>query len=240
MLWPTVRNGDLLNLARAAALPVAIAISLATAACGGGTPGGSAAHGPPSPAVLTSKIKAALRDAKSVHVSGTVNQGGKLLGVDLTLTHAGGISGQLSVNNAGITVLSTHGSTYIKVTSAFIKYQNLPATACVLVCGKWFKATPAQSQQFVGYISMSSLFGEMTSSPRFRYAGTATVDGQTTWVLRAPDGSTAYVAAHGTPYPLRLVGPAHRGQINFTRWNTATIPGPPPANQVVDLSKLEG
>lgn len=230
-----------MNIARAAALPAAIAISLAAAACGSGTPGGTAATPSlPSHAVLVSKVKAALRDAKSVHVSGTVRQGGRLLGLDLSLTHDGGISGQISVNGAGLNVLSTGGSTYIKVTKAFAKYQNIPASACVLICGKWFKPTPAESQQMIGDISMTKLFGQMTSSTKFQYGGTATVDGQPAWVLHSSDGSTAYVAAQGNPYPLKIVGPHNSGQVSFTQWNAATIPGPPPASQVVDLSQLQG
>jgi hypothetical protein len=56
--------------------------------------------------------------------------------------------------------------------------------------------------------------------------------------MRASDGSTVYVAAQGPPYPLRLTkGPS---RIDFTQWNSVTIPPPPPASQVVDLSQLTG
>jgi hypothetical protein len=228
------------NSARVAALPAAIAISLAAAACGS-TSGSSAVSAPPSPAVLTSEAKAAVREAKSVHISGTVSQGGKTAGLNLSMTRAGGIWGQLSVGGAGVTVLSTHGSTYIKLTRAFVKYLGLPASACVLMCGKFLKATPAQSRSLVGDLSMPHLLGSLNSpGATYRYGGTATVNGQPAWVLHVSDGSTAYVAAHGKPYPLRLVAPHHHGQLNFTHWNAVTIPGPPPANQVVDLSQLQG
>jgi hypothetical protein len=50
-------------------------------------------------------------------------------------------------------------------------------------------------------------------------------------------GGTVYVAAQGTPYPLRLVKGSNR--VDFTQWNSATIPPLPPANQVIDLSKLK-
>jgi len=55
--------------------------------------------------------------------------------------------------------------------------------------------------------------------------------------MRLHDGSVAYVAAQGVPYPLRLMKGSDR--IDFTQWNAVTIPPPPPASQVVDLSQLE-
>jgi hypothetical protein len=65
-----------------------------------------------------------------------------------------------------------------------------------------------------------------------------TVNGRPAWQMRASDGSTVYVAAQGPPYPLRLTkGPS---RIDFTQWNSVTIPPPPPASQVVDLSQLTG
>jgi hypothetical protein len=46
------------------------------------------------------------------------------------------------------------------------------------------------------------------------------------------------VAAQGPPYPLRLTkGPS---RADFTQRNSVTIPPPPPASQIVDLSQLTG
>ena len=58
------------------------------------------------------------------------------------------------------------------------------------------------------------------------------------WQMRASDGSTVYVAAQGPPYPLRLTKGSSRA--DFTQWNSVTIPPPPPASQIVDLSQLTG
>jgi hypothetical protein len=84
---------------------------------------------------------------------------------------------------------------------------------------------------------MSSFLGQV-SVPQLSYVRTVTVDGQPAWQMRASDGSTVYVAAQGPPYPLRLTkGPS---RADFTQWNSVTIPPPPPASQVVDLSQLTG
>jgi hypothetical protein len=86
-------------------------------------------------------------------------------------------------------------------------------------------------------MDMSSLLGQASAS-RLTYVRTVTVNGRPAWQMRASDGSTVYVAAQGPPYPLRLTkGPS---RIDFTQWNSVTIPPPPPASQVVDLSQLTG
>jgi hypothetical protein len=69
------------------------------------------------------------------------------------------------------------------------------------------------------------------------YVRTVTVNGQPAWEMSVSGQGTAYVAARGTPYPLRMVkGP---DRIDFTQWNSAAILPLPPASQIVDLSQLE-
>jgi hypothetical protein len=236
-----VTNGGLVNVARWAALPAAVAISFAAGGCGG-SGSGSSAPSPPSTSTLTSQVRTAVHDASSVHIDGTINEASRAIGMNISMTRAGEISGQMSANGAGFTVLSTQGSTYIKVTDAFLKYLRLPATACNLVCGKYLKATNSQASSLTGQLSMASIFGRLNSSspPTLHYSGTATVNGQTAWMYHSSDGGTVYVAAHGKPYPLRIVAPSNRGKLTFSKWNSVTIPGPPPSSQVVDLSQLHG
>jgi hypothetical protein len=231
------------NIARWAALPAAVAISFAAGGCGGSGSGSSAsAPSPPSNPALANEVRAAVHGASSVHIDGTVNQASRDIGMNLSMTRSGEVSGQMSANGAGFTVLSTQGSTYIKVTSAFLRYLKLPSAACNLVCGKYLKATPTQASSLVGQLSMSRLFGKLNSSspPTLHYSGSATVNGQTAWKYRTSDGGTVYVAAHGKPYPLQLIGPSKGGTLTFSKWNSVTIPGPPPSSQVVDLSQLHG
>lgn len=37
-----------------------------------------------------------------------------------------------------------------------------------------------------------------------------------------------------------VAAPPGEGSVNLTQWNAVRIPGPPPANQAVTLSQLEG
>jgi hypothetical protein len=220
------------------AFPAAAAICVAAAGCGSG---GSSSE--PSPAQLTKEVQSAVNNAKSVHISGTATQQGKALGLNLSFTRANEVSGTVSLGGAGFAVLSTQGSTYIRVTAAFLQAENLPASACSEICGKWLKTSAAQSQSLTGDLSMKSLLGGINNgSPKFKEAGSTTINGQPAWILKATDGSgsTAYVASSGTHYLLRITEPSQHGRLDFTQWNSATIPGPPPASQVVDLSKLGG
>jgi hypothetical protein len=210
--------------------------ALAITGCGSAV----GASAPPKASVLVKEVGAAMRDAKSVHLSGTVQQGGKALGLNLSMTRSGEVSGQLSVGGAAFTVLSTQGSSYLKLSGAFLKFEHLPATACTLFCGKYLKVTAAQSQSLLNGLNMSDFTASMSKpSPHVRNAGSGTVNGQPVWLLRDADGSIAYVASQGKPYILRIVAShAAHGTLNLTQWNAVTIPGPPPAKQVVNLSEL--
>jgi hypothetical protein len=231
------------TVTRWAAVPAAIVIA-GVAACGGGTssPAQPPASSPPSPQALTQRVRTALHNASSVHVQGTLQQSAKTVALNLSLNRAGGVSGDLAINGARFGILSTSGHTYIKLTKDFVRYAHLPESACTLMCGKYLKTSPGQSQSVVGGISMNSLFGQLTTAkPDFTYAGSTTVNGRPAWILHGKHGGRAYIAATGQAYPLRFTARSSQaGRLDFTQWNKAKIPPPPPASQVVDPSQLHG
>jgi hypothetical protein len=63
------------------------------------------------------------------------------------------------------------------------------------------------------------------------------VDGQQ--VLQFRQGNNALDVANigGTMYPVLFIGP-DGDRITFSNWNSVTLPGAPPASEVVNLSKL--
>jgi ABC-type glycerol-3-phosphate transport system substrate-binding protein len=146
-------------------------------------------------------------------------------------------SAEAKATSVHVSAALTQGHAYVKVTSALLKSQNLPTAACALVCGRYLKVPPSQAKSMLADVQWSSLLGRLKSMPKWSYVRTVTVNGQPAWQLRAADGSAAYVAAQGPPYPLRLMKGFNR--IDFTQWNAVTIPPPPPASQVVDLSQLQ-
>jgi hypothetical protein len=225
-----------------------VAVLLVAGCSGGGSPaattGGSSpasvsasAGPPPDAAALPKQVKTAMKNATSFHIAAVVTQGGSKVSVNMSMTRSGDMSGTMSVNKRPVNVLVTQGHAYLKVTSGLLKSQNLPTAACTLICGKYLKVPASQAKSMLNGMDMSSFLGQV-SVPQLSYVRTVTVDGQPAWQMRASDGSTVYVAAQGPPYPLRLTkGPS---RADFTQWNSVTIPPPPPASQVVDLSQLTG
>jgi hypothetical protein len=225
-----------------------VAVLLVAGCSGGGSPaattGGSSpasvsasAGPPPDAAALPKQVKTAMKNATSFHIAAVVTRGGSKVSVNMSMTRSGDMSGTMSVNKRPVNVLVTQGHAYLKVTSGLLKSQNLPTAACTLICGKYLKVPASQAKSMLNGMDMSSFLGQV-SVPQLSYVRTVTVDGQPAWQMRASDGSTVYVAAQGPPYPLRLTkGPS---RADFTQWNSVTIPPPPPASQVVDLSQLTG
>jgi hypothetical protein len=119
---------------------------------------GMAGSGPsrrPDVAVALREMSTAVRTASSVHLSGTIQQGGKTVGVNLGITRSGEFSGQITEYGAVFTVLATHGHSYLKLSAAFLRIAHLPATACSTFCGRYLEYSKAQSQQLVSGLSMA-------------------------------------------------------------------------------------
>lgn len=232
------------------AAPVTVVAAVLMAACGGGSSGTSAPSASVSaastaqpsvgspPAALAQQINSALASATSVHIAAVVSQRGVRVTVNLSLTRANDAYGQMSYKGAPFAVLVTQGHTYVKVTGAALKTLGLPSAACVLMCNKYLKLTAGQSRGLTGSLGWSSMVGPTNSLPHLRYVRTTTVNGQPAWQMSAGRVGTVYVAARGASYPLRVVSPSGSNHIDYTQWNSVTIPPPPPASQVVDLSQL--
>jgi hypothetical protein len=212
-------------------------------------PGMSGASAPPRPdvAVLLRTMRTTLRNARSVHISGTVRQDGTNVAVNLAMTRHRGVWGQISEDGAAFTVLATQGQTYLELSAAFLKFSHLPAAACTLFCGKYLELTPAQSQQLLSGLNMSSIMDSITNSiadmhaDSVAYVGTGTANGQPAWLLMDPSGNLAYLASHGRPYLLRVVAAQpSAGAVSLSQWGAVQIPGPPPPSQTVNLSQLTG
>ena len=212
--------------------------SSGTATTGGSSPASvsASAGAPPDSAALRQQVKTAMAKATSVHISAMVSQGGSKVSVNMSMTRSGDMSGTVSADQTPVNVLVTQGHTYLKVSPGLLKSQHLPSAACALVCGKYLKTPNGQAKGMLNGLDMPSLLRQM-SATSLTYVRTVTVNGQPAWQMRASDGSTVYVAAQGPPYPLRVTKGVSRA--DFTQWNAVTIPAPPPASQVVDLSQLE-
>jgi hypothetical protein len=219
---------------RAAVISALAATALLAAGCSSGS-GTSTSSGPSA-----AQIKAAMLSASSVHMSGSVTQNGKPITINLSMTRSGDLYGTMAVSQAQFTVLSTGGKSFIKLSRSFVvNVVKAPASACAVMCGKYLKLSSSESAGMLGSLSMSGLLHQMLKgSGNIHYTGKSTIDGQPVWVAR-DSGFVGYIAAQGKPYLLRIVGHSGAfGRIDFTQWNSVTIPPAPPASKVVDTSQL--
>jgi hypothetical protein len=229
---------------RASTLAVAAAALLA--GCGGSgspTPGttSAAALTKPSASTLVDQVASAVTHATSFHMAGSVTTGGRTFFLNLNLTKSGGMSGTVALGapKDAVTFQQSGGKVYFKVTSGFMKMAKLPSAACALMCGKWLTESGATAKGFTGDFSWAGFTHSMAKPPRgAKVSGPVTVDGVQTWVVTTTSHGTFYVAARGTPYPVRALGPHGEGRIDFSQWNTAVIPPPPPAKDVISLNQL--
>ena len=226
-----------------ACVVAAVMATLLVAACGASSGAVSASRSgapvasPPAAVTLVRQVNAAVANAHSVHIAATVTQAGSTVGLNVDLTRSNDMSGVITYKNAPLTVLVKNGRAYIKLTAGAATAMGVPPAACVLMCGKYLEMTASQTQSMLGDLGWSSFLGPSSSVPQLHYVRTVTVNGQPAWQMSVPGEGTAYVAAQGTPYPLRMVQGSDR--VDFTRWNSVVIPPLPPASQVVDLSQLE-
>jgi hypothetical protein len=220
---------------------IALAV-LATAAagCGGG---GSSSNGEatkPAAAVFSDARQAALA-ASSVHVAGAVSDQGTSLKLDLVLAHGKG-KGRIAEGGLSFQIVRVGNVAYIKGTDAFLR-QFAGAAAAQLFHDKWLKG-PVGKGVFASLAPLTDI-GKLFNGA-FGTHGHLTNKGETTYkgqkvvaIKDSGDGSTLYVAAGGTPYPVAAIGGgAAKGSLAFDHWNDAiSIDAPKGA---VDISKLGG
>jgi hypothetical protein len=193
---------------------------------------------PPPAATLDKQVNSALADARSVHILFPNEPGTGGYGVDISMNRANDFYGEVLHKGQFILVLVTNGHAYLKLTAGAVKVMGFPSSVCALMCGKILELTAGDAKSMISGAQWSSLVPTPGgTSPHLHYVRTTTVDGQPAWEMSASGEGTIYLAAHGPPYPLRLVQGADR--VDYTQWNSATIPPPPPASKVVNESQLQ-
>jgi hypothetical protein len=205
-----------------------------------GSVGGSPKE--PSSTALVTSMQASVRQASSVHVDGHLTNNGTPISVNLDMHRNGDVSGTVSQSGAPFEVIGVGRAIYIKATRSFLQEVKAPTSACAVVCGKWLQLTSAEARQLTGDLSMASLTAPLSSGkvPALTEAGSATVNGQSAWVLRASDGSTLDVSSSSQHFPVSAsTGGSPAEVVTYSQWNAAPQPAAPPANQVLNLNNLK-
>jgi len=205
----------------AAALAGLLLVAAAMAACGGSTSSNDIATR--TAAEILAATKLAAEGARAVHVSGSIANGGRPVGLDVNILAGRGARGRLSENGLSFELIQTGGSVYIKGSPAF--YRRIGgASAAQLLQGRWLKV-PASSPEFASLSSLTDLrrlVDTALSTPGgVAKSGTTTVNGKPAVVLTSPSkGGKLFVARTGRPYPIQITKQgANGGSISFDRWD---------------------
>jgi hypothetical protein len=208
---------------------LAVAIAVAVAAAAGCTTGagskGRPAQGAPvdgartnglenrtnglenrSAAQVQKEVGAALKTAKSVHVTVTVSNSGHLPQLDLRIQGRSS-TGAMGLGDVQFQVTAIGGATYIRGDQRVWEAFGVPAAVQQRLTGRWVKVRPQQFASLEAF-SLDSLAAGLTrnDSRLVPKVHQATLDGRKVLVLRRRDGSRTYVANTGPAYPLRTEG----------------------------------
>ena len=241
------RKGVVLKSMRGRAslgIVLAAVTAAAISACGGSGGSSSSGNGVASKSpneILTTAVNAA-QAARSVHVSGTVQDGSQKIGIDLSIATGKGASGTVSEGPASFRLIEAGGNFYIQPNARFLAKFAHSSAAVQLLRGKWLKGSPTDSsfQSFSQLTSIKSLMGSLTQNHGTLSKGsTSTVNGQKVIALHSSRGGIMYVATTGKPYPLQVVKTSGTttGKVNFSQYNQAFSISAP-ANSI-DLDQLQ-
>jgi len=199
-----------------------------------------------SPTEILAKATEALGQAGSVHVKGGGFTEGQQFGLDMKYG-PDGANGSVTANGQTIELLRVGSTVYVKASEAFWRSTG-QAAAAELLKGRYLKV-PASTPNFAELSSLTDLRknakellapdGTVTKAER------KTVRGVDAIGLKSSKGGTLYVAVRGEPYPLEVIPGAdgksdETGSLEFLDYGVPVTVTAPPAEQVVDVSKLGG
>ena len=239
---------------RALALTMALGLALGTGACSSTTttttttpaaPSTPAIAAPASATELVSKVKTAVAAAKSATAKASGMNNGKTFSMDMSGTlDAKNSTLKMTQDGASVQTMVVDGAVYLKADKAFWDSQGQSAAAAV-IGDKWAKLPAAQSDDFLK-TSISSVLNQMlsamTEDKLAASVESAELDGKKVFVVthaKGKDEAQMFVAADGTWLPVKVTGKASEtAVVTLTEWNSVAPVVAPPADQVLDMSKM--
>jgi hypothetical protein len=191
----------------------------------------------------------AFQDARSVHVKGNGTTDGELYVVDVRIKGGsrGGGKGTVTVSHNTVDLLRIGKDAYIKGDKDFWLAATGNSAAAELLKGKYLKSSSSDPRlKGILFFTDADLFaktvfttdGTMTKRDRRTIAGVETIGVE---MQSGKDRSILYVATTGQPYPLQLTDTsqtANAGTLDFLDYGRPLTLTPPPADLVIDTSKL--
>ncbi|MEU9927096.1 hypothetical protein OH828_06505 [Streptomyces anulatus] len=207
---------------------------------------------------IAERSRDALLDVDSLHLSarGSLDGSGPEMRLDLTLDREGNCTGGVDMGDDGsVEIVKRGDDVWLKPDAAFWK-EHVPIGGSAfdaILDGRYMKAS-ADDPRLLSVTEVCDLdtFRELiTDNAGTADRGTLT-KGEKTEVNGAPavpvtraeggDRLTAYVAAEGTPYPVRITvrNAGEEGTVDFSGFDRPVPSATPPADETVDVTALLG
>lgn len=220
------------------ALAAVAALAVIAAGCGGTGSSGSA-----DAANLLTRAQHAASEAKSVHITGNLGSGTSQIKLDVQVAKAGDGRGEITADGQHLAFVRIGTDVWVKGDQSFLG-RLFAAEDLAKVGDRYIKLPPQLAQtEGIGNIDITQIFAQLlTPNGKVSTVNGVTVHGKKTVGIEDKSGKTVdgilYVAANGTPYPLRFVsGKSGDGAIEFSDYG-ANLHLTPPAD-AVDGSTLK-
>jgi hypothetical protein len=189
---------------------------------------------------IVADAAAALQSAKSVDIRGSISSDDGRITLNLASGHGEG-GGVMFINGKRFDFVLHTPDVYIKANHA--AWVELTGTSSIadLVADRWMKSNSSEDS----FASLAKLLDLEQMSQSLLESDTPVTKGTATRFRGKPaislndndeDPGTLYLAAKGAPRPLAIVSTTGKGEILFSKYNSAKIPSPP--SSAIDLSAL--
>lgn len=197
---------------------------------------------------ISDKAENALKHASSLTITLESKGNGKTSGT-MRMDRVGHCDNRLSMGAQGsFHMTKSDGQVLMQPDQAMITAMGVPAAARKRLAGKWLDLTSsADMKDLAKFCDLNAFLKEVATDDNetdIAKSGTATMGGVPTVVLkgRDTDGSLMYlyVAATGTPYPLKIARPTGKdaGTVLFSRYDDPVTVQAPPKDQIIGVSQL--
>jgi hypothetical protein len=169
------------------------------------------------PARIVHDMTAAAHAASSVRVSGSLDQGGSTVVLDVTYAGADA-QGSANFAKSSLELVRAGGALYIRAPRAVWLAQGVKEAALPRVVGKWVRLPSADAERFRILTDLQYLLANFERTA-YVVDGARTVNGVDAVALRDSAGTVLTVEAAAPHVPLTITGGAGDGSLTFTRWN---------------------
>jgi hypothetical protein len=172
---------------------------------GSASPAGAVEDAVPGPdgAMLAEAAAAALEEAGSARMVGTVSLDGAEIAVDLQM-YGDDMAGSMRFEDLAIQMIRIGDDAYMQGPPAMWINQGLSSATAATLGDTWVRV-PATAVFGLADTGLAGIAREIRSPGGTAVDGEVSageLDGVPVWLISSPDGTVTRVAAEGTPYPL--------------------------------------